>query len=129
MSKKVLSVIDTAYRACQEEQDDAGLWFSAAVKNAGVESMTILLTGNAVNYAVKGHKTDPMTLGGHRVPHPFDPAGDIERMAGKGVTFLLIREDAEERGIDGADLIGAVEQISRTKLPELLEEHDSIWHW
>ena len=46
MSKKVLSVIDTAYRACQEEQDDAGLWFSAAVNNAGVD-MTIPLGRSA----------------------------------------------------------------------------------
>ncbi len=99
MSKTVLSVIDTAYRAAQEEQDDAGLWFSAACQNGGVD-LDILLTGNAVNYAVKGHRTNPLVLGGGKVPHPFDPAKDIERMASKGVSFYLVREDAEERGID-----------------------------
>ena len=128
MSNKVLSVIDTAYRACQEEQDDAGLWFSAAVKNAGVD-MTILLTGNAVNYAVKGHKADALAVGGGKVEHPFDPARDIERMAGKGVQFFMIREDAEVRGIDKDRLIDTVEAISRSKLPDLLEKYDDIWHW
>ena len=128
MSKTVLSVIDTAYRACQEEQDDAGLWFSAAVNNAGVD-MTILLTGNAVNYAVQDHRADALAIGGGRVAHPFDPVRNIERLAEKGVNVLLIREDVEARGIGEDRLIEAVEAISRSQLPDLLEKHDDIWHW
>ena len=128
MSKKVLSVIDNAYRACQEEQDDAGLWFSAAVKNAGVE-LTILLTGNAVNYAVKGHKSDAFSVGGGTIADPFDPAKDLERAAGKGIGIYMVREDADERGIEKDSLIGCVEQISRSKIAELVENHDDIWHW
>ena len=128
MSKRVLSVIDTAYRACQEEQDDAGLWFSAAVNNAGVD-MTILLTGNAVNYAVDGHEANPLVLGGGTVSHPFDPPRDIERLAGKGVSFYLVREDAEERGIDSDRLVDSVEVITRAQLPDLVEGYDAIWHW
>ncbi|MFT5049971.1 MAG: putative peroxiredoxin [Chlamydiales bacterium] len=128
MSRKVLSVIDTAYRACQEEQDDAGLWFSAAVNNAGVD-MTILLTGNAVNYAVQGHATSPLSVGGGVVAHPFDPGQDIERLTGKGISFFLIREDAEERGIDSDELINAVEAIPRSQLAKLVDSHDAIWHW
>ena len=129
MSKKVLSVIDNAYRAVQEEQDDAGLWFSAAVKNAGIEDMTILLTGNAVNYAVKGHATDAMVLGGGTVPHPFDPTGDITRMIEKGISFFLLRDDAEQRGIEPNSLIGSVELISRSDLAGFISQYDSIWHW
>jgi predicted peroxiredoxin len=128
MSKRVLSVIDTAYRACQEEQDDAGLWLSAAVKNAGVD-MTILLTGNAVNYAVDGHRASAFGVGGARVEHPFDPPRDIVRMAGKGVRIFMIREDAEERGIEKDRLIDAVEMIPRSQLPDLVEQYDGIWRW
>ena len=128
MTKRVLSVIDTAYRACQEEQDDAGLWFSGAVSNAGVD-MTILLTGNAVNYAVGGHRTDALAVGGGRVEHPFDPSADIGRMAEKGVAFYMVREDAEERGIETEHMIGSVETISRSQLPDLIEKYDSVWHW
>jgi hypothetical protein len=120
MSKKVLSVIDTAYRATQEEQDDAGLWMTAAAKNAGVEDVTVLLTGNAVNYAVKG---------GGSVPHPFDAAGDIQRMADKGIEFFLIREDAEERGINPDTMLSCVEAISRSQLAGFVDGYDSIWHW
>ena len=128
MSKRVLSVIDTAYRACQEEQDDAGLWFSAAVKNAGVD-ITILLTGNAVNYALAGHRSDAFDVAGATVAHPFDPPRDIERMARKGVGFFAVREDAEERGIDTDRLIGAVEPIPRSALTDLVDRYDDIWHW
>ena len=128
MKKRVLSVIDTAYRACQEEQDDAGLWFSAAVKNAGVD-VTVLLTGNAVSYALEGHRAEPFTVGGTAVAHPFDPPRDIERMAEKGVAFFLVREDAEERGIDPDARIGAVEPISRAELADLVERYDDVWRW
>lgn len=128
MPKRILSVIDTAYRACQEEQDDAGLWFSAAVKNAGVD-VTLLLTGNAVNYGVDGHRAEALAVGGGKVEHPFDPPRDIERMADKGVKVFAIREDAEERGIERERLIGAVNVIPRSQLPGLMEQYDAIWHW
>ena len=128
MTKRVLSIIETAYRACQEEQDDAGLWFSAAVQAAGVE-LSILLKGNAVGYAHGGHATQPLTLGGGTVPHPFDPTADIERMAGRGVAFYLVREDAEERGLDAETRLPSVEPIARERLPELFESHGAIWHW
>ena len=91
--------------------------------------VTVLLTGNAVNYAVEGHATEPLALGGGKVPHPFDPPRDIERMADGGVGFFLVREDAEERGIDSTCLMGAVEAISRADLPELVGSFDAVWHW
>lgn len=129
MAKRVLSVIDTAYRGAQEEQDDAGLWMTAAAKNAGVEDVTILLTGNAVGYAVKDGKLSPFTFGGGTVPHPFDPAGDLQRMVDKGIECYLLREDAEERGIDASSMINCVEQISREKLAGFVDSFDSVWHW
>ena len=98
------------------------------MKNGGLD-LDILLTGNAVNYAVRGHRTKPLKTGGGEVPHPFNPGDDIQRMAGKGVRFYLLREDAEDRGIEPATLIDSVEQISRAKLADLVDQYDSIWHW
>ena len=47
-------------------------------------------------------------------------------MASKGVSFSLIREDAEDRGINLSTLVSSVEQISRAQLPDLLGQYDSI---
>ena len=46
-----------------------------------------------------------------------------------GRRVRVVREDAEERGIESDDLIGTVEPISRSEIPELLDRYDDIWHW
>ena len=125
---KYLSVVDGAYRASMEEQDDAALWFTGAVKNAGLEC-DILLTGNAVNYAVKGHRSGPLEIGGGRIEHQMNPNVDIERMAEKGVRLFLVKEDAAERGIESADLMSGIEAISRSGLADFVDRYDGIWHW
>jgi hypothetical protein len=125
---KVLSVIDSAYRASLEEQDDAGLWFSAAVAKAGVE-ITLLLTGNAVNYATTGHSSKPLKLGGGEIAHPMDPNVDIKRAAGFGCTTFFVKEDAQERGIEPSMLMDGVEGISRDGLADFVDKFDDVWHW
>jgi len=125
---KILSVVDTAYRGTLEEQDDTSLWLTAACKNAGAD-MTVLLTGNAVNYAVKTQEASGLTFGRAKISHPANATDDLSRMIGKGVNVFLLREDAQERGIDPSSFVAGIEPMSRAGLAKFVSQFDLIWHW
>ncbi len=125
---KILSVIDSAYRASLEEQDDAGMWFSLAVAKGGAK-VTLLLTGNAVNYVTTGHPSKPLEIGGGEIPFPMNPNLDIQRGAEAGCSCFFIKEDAQDRGIDPGAIMAGVEGISRAGLADFIEKFDDVWHW
>lgn len=128
MPKKILSIVETAYRATLEEQDDPVLWLNHVLKGAGGE-VSVLLQGNAVNYAVKGQDASGLAFGGRQQTQPPKLDRDVTTLAQKGVTVLFVEDDATERGILPADLIEGVEPIRRTALPRLLAGYDQIFHW
>ncbi len=128
MAKKILSIVDIAYRATLEEQDDTTLWFTAACKNAGAD-LTLLLTGNAVNYAVKDQKPRGLKFGKAEIPHPPHPQEDLKKLMEKGIGVFLLKEDAEERGIPSDSMITGIEPISRNQIAKFIDQYDLIWHW
>jgi sulfur relay (sulfurtransferase) DsrF/TusC family protein len=125
---KILSIVETAYRATLEEQDDTILWLTGALRSAGAE-IAVLLRGNAVNYVVKGQDTSGLSIGPVRFGNPPRIDEDVRRLHESGVTVYAVREDARDRGLDPGRVISGIEFIARGDLADLVEKYDQIWYW
>ena len=128
MALKVLNIVESAYRATIEEQDDTILWTTTALKGAGA-NVDVLLRGNAVNYGVKGQDASGLSFGAREQTHPPDLEHDVTTLIGKGVSVFLVQDDAAERGLEGTDFIAGVQAIRRNEIAALFGRHDQVWHW
>ena len=128
MAKRILQIVETAYRATLEEQDDPVLWLAQSLRNGGGD-VHVLLKGNAVNYAVRGQDAAGLSFGGRKQTQPPRIDRDLERLAEKGATVYIALEDLAPRGILRDDLLEAVTPISTTSLPAFLGSFDQVWHW
>jgi sulfur relay (sulfurtransferase) DsrF/TusC family protein len=124
---KYISIIDSAYRATIEEQDDTALWFNHAMKNGGAE-VSILLRGDAVNYAVLNQDASGLRFGDRPVKGP-DIARDVKAIVEKRIPLYVVADDLAERGIASSQLVPGVESIQRSAIVRLLENHDRVLTW
>src|ERR1041385_8624379 len=100
MPKKTLNIIETAYRAVMEEQDDTILWLLAAMRGAGAEH-TVVLRGNAVNYAVAGQGAPNLTVGAWKQTQaPKMDRDVVDLIENRKIPVYVITEDLADRGID-----------------------------
>jgi len=128
MARKVLQVLETAYRCTVQEQDDPVVWITAMMKNAGGD-LSLLLRGPAVNYAVNGQDASGLAFGEKKQNQPPRLDEDLGRLLAKGVEVYFVQEDASERGLEPKDLVKGVRPVDRRALPQLLARFDQVWHW
>ena len=125
---KALNIIESAYRATLEEQDETIVWICHAMKGAGAD-LDVLLRGNAVNYAAKGQDASGLAFGAWKQSEPPRLADDIGSLVKKGVAVYIVKEDVADRGLADGELIEGVEPVSRNDLPGLMEKYDQVWAW
>lgn len=128
MGLKVLNIVETAYRATLDEQDDTVLWLTHAMKGAGAD-LAVLLRGNAVNYAVKGQDASGLAFGERKQSQPPRIADDVAKLIGKSVDVYIVEDDVSERGLERSDLIPGLKSVSRSGLAKLCSSYDLVWHW
>jgi sulfur relay (sulfurtransferase) DsrF/TusC family protein len=129
MAKKTLNIVESAYRAVMEEQDDTILWLLAAMQAAGAEH-TVVLRGNAVNYAVAGQGAPGLTVGEWKQTQAPKMDRDVADLIDKRkVPVYVVEEDLTERGIERRELISGVKLLSRAALPGVCDEHAIVSLW
>ena len=129
MAKKTLNIVESAYRAVMEEQDDTILWLLAAMQAAGAEH-TVVLRGNAVNYAVAGQGAPGLSIGGWKQTMAPRMDNDVlDLIEKRKIPVFVIEEDLAIRGIDPGELVPGVELMSSAMLPKRMAEYETVSHW
>ena len=125
---KALNIIETAYRATLEEQDDTIVWITHALKGAGAD-LDVLLRSNAVNYGVKDQDASGLAFGAEKQTQPPQLADDVAKLMGKGVNVYAVAEDVADRGLERSELVDGLELIARADVAKLVGKYDQVWHW
>lgn len=125
---KALQIINTAYRATIEEQDDTVVWLCHAMKGAGAE-LDVLLCGTAVNYAISTQNAGGLAFGDWQQTNPPQLARDISSLIVKNVNVFLVDEDLRFLGIDKNEIVAGVQHVAHSDIGELFDRYDQVWRW
>ena len=115
MAKKTLNIVESAYRA--------------VMQGAGAEH-TVVLRGNAVNYAVAGQGVSGLTVGEWKQTQaPKMDRDVVDLIEKRKIPVYVIAEDLADRGIDQGELVAGVQLLSRAALPGMFGDYALVAHW
>jgi hypothetical protein len=91
---------------------------------------TVVLRGNAVNYAIAGQGVPGLTVGDWKQTQPPKMDRDVvDLIENRKIPVYVVEEDLAERGIERRELVPAVKLLSRKALPALFSEYEIVSHW
>ncbi len=125
---KVLQVVESAYRATIEEQDDTVLWFTQVLRNNGA-GVAVLLRGPAVSYVVAAQDAAGVSFGNWRQAQPPRLSAAVLALIASGVNVYVDADDLEERGIGTDECIAGTTAVRSANLAELYDGFDRVWQW
>ena len=127
MAKNILSVLShTEYGNL--EDSDIGLFASAFAPATG-NQMTILLSEDAVNYAVRGQDGTGIKIAGGTVQPGFLIETDLLSVQDSRIPVYALREDLAERGIAEGEIVKGVKLLNRNEYGKFIDQFDSVWNW
>ena len=127
MPKKILSVLShTEYGNL--EDSDIGL-FASAFAPVTSNQMTLLLSADAVNYAVRGQDGTGIKIAGGTVQPGFLIETDLQSLQDSKIPVYAVKDDLEERGLSERDLISGVKMLRKDEFGKFVDQFDTVWNW
>jgi len=127
MPKRILSVLShTEYGNL--EDSDIGL-FASAFAPVTSNQMTLLLSEDAVNYAVRGQDGTGIKIAGGTVQPGFLIETDLQSLQASNIPVYAVKDDLEERGLSERDLISGVKILRKDEFGKFVDQFDTVWNW
>ena len=127
MPKKILSVLShTEYGNL--EDSDIGLFASAFAPVTSTQ-MTLLLSEDAVNYAVRGQDGTGIKIAGGTVQPGFLIETDLQSLQDSKIPVYAVKDDLEKRGLSERDLISGVKILRKDEFGKFVDQFDTVWNW
>ena len=125
---KILHIVETAYRATLQEQDDPALWMVQSLRNNDTDSL-VRLQGNAVGYALRAQDARGLEFGARKQTQPPQLQEDLLRLRSSGARVFVVEEHLKSRGIKRNELIEDIDVVPEEALPSLFNDHDYVFQW
>ena len=129
MAKKTLNIVESAYRAVMEEQDDTILWLLAAMQGAGAEH-TVRTARQRRELRGRRAGRAGLAIGGWKQTQaPRMDRDIIDLIENRKMPVFVVEEDLAARGIERGELVPGVQPLSSKLLPKRMAEYELVSHW